>query len=108
MTGLYILIYIYLYTYVYIYICLYIYKYIRINVHHTHIYTGHPSSRHSSYDWASETERAKHPELNTALATEVVVTMGEALYIPSYWFHYIVSQVVFITYVLEARFMCFM
>jgi hypothetical protein len=53
---------------------------------------GHPSARHSSYDWSSETERAKHPELGTALATEVVLTMGEVLYIPSYWFHYIVSQ----------------
>ena len=24
-------------------------------------------------------------------ATEVVLTAGEALYIPSYWFHYIIS-----------------
>lgn len=24
--------------------------------------------------------------------SQVVVSMGEALYLPSYWFHYIVSQ----------------
>jgi hypothetical protein len=35
---------------------------------------------------------AEHPDIFAALATEVVVTMGELLYIPSYWFHYIVSQ----------------
>ena len=35
---------------------------------------------------------AQHPSLATARATEVVLSMGEVLYIPSYWFHYIVSQ----------------
>ncbi|RYH22135.1 hypothetical protein EON65_19670 [archaeon] len=34
----------------------------------------------------------KHPDLYSARATEVVLRMGEALYIPSYWFHYIISQ----------------
>ena len=27
-----------------------------------------------------------------AVGTEVVLSMGEVLYLPSFWFHYIVSQ----------------
>ena len=34
----------------------------------------------------------KYPDLYNADATEVVLAMGEVLYLPSYWFHYIISQ----------------
>jgi hypothetical protein len=33
-----------------------------------------------------------HPSLYNARAVEVMLRMGELLYIPSYWLHYIVSQ----------------
>jgi Cupin-like domain len=53
---------------------------------------NHPMFRQSTFDWSSKHEVAAHPNLLTARATEVVLSMGEVLYIPSYWFHYIVSQ----------------
>ena len=56
---------------------------------------GHPSARHSPFDWETESAQGfpSHPLLATTRSTEVVLSMGEMLYIPSYWFHYIVSQV---------------
>jgi len=77
---------------------------------------GHPSARHSFIDWSellpsnssssAEQEREQEPgrilrgegaeeraaEILEAPATEYVLARGEVLYIPSYWFHYIVSQ----------------
>ena len=53
---------------------------------------GHPSARHSTIDWSDMDEVRKNPAFMDASATEVVLTRGEILYIPSYWFHYIVSQ----------------
>jgi hypothetical protein len=53
---------------------------------------GHPSVRHSRVDWSNSTAIQTHEGLSQAMATEVVVSMGEMLYIPSFWFHYIVSQ----------------
>lgn len=52
----------------------------------------HPSARHSDVDWSDIDEMNKHPELMDAQATEVVLGPGDVLYIPSYWFHYIMSQ----------------
>lgn len=53
---------------------------------------GHPSARHSYIDWSDPNELRLHQELYNASATEYVLSAGEMLYIPSYWFHYIVSQ----------------
>lgn len=53
---------------------------------------GHPSVRHSRVDWSNLTAIRTHEGLSQAMATEVVVGMGEMLYIPSFWFHYIISQ----------------
>ena len=33
-----------------------------------------------------------HPDIWGAQSTEVVVSGGDVLYIPGYWFHYIISQ----------------
>ena len=52
---------------------------------------GHPSARHSAVDWA-------HPDLETfpafenATGNEVVLQAGDSLFLPSLWFHYIVSM----------------
>jgi hypothetical protein len=50
----------------------------------------HPSARHSGVDW-SNPDLQKFPTFPTAQAAEVVLRAGEVLYIPSYWFHYIIS-----------------
>jgi len=53
----------------------------------------HPSARHASFDWADPGElrkRAAGP-FCAARATEVVLTEGQVMYLPSFWFHYIVS-----------------
>lgn len=53
---------------------------------------GHPSARHSAIDWTNASEIKARPLFASAKSTEVVVSQGEMLYLPSYWFHYIVSQ----------------
>ena len=53
---------------------------------------GHPSARHSYLDWSNLTEISQHENFMAAEATEAVVARGDVLYIPSFWFHYIVSQ----------------
>jgi hypothetical protein len=50
----------------------------------------HPEARHSKADW-SKLDLARFPEMAKAQALEVVVEAGDAVYIPSYWFHYIIS-----------------
>jgi ribosomal protein L16 Arg81 hydroxylase len=50
----------------------------------------HPSYRHSMIDW-SDIEQAKSKGFDKVDAIETIVQTGEVLYIPSYWFHYIVS-----------------
>ena len=50
----------------------------------------HPSSRHSEIDW-SNPDYGRYPKFATAQASEVILTPGEVLYLPSFWFHYIVS-----------------
>jgi ribosomal protein L16 Arg81 hydroxylase len=55
---------------------------------------GHPSSRHSKVDWATATHPKilkKYPKLSNALMSEVILSPGEILYLPTGWFHYIVS-----------------
>ena len=57
------------------------------------LHPGHPSSRHASFDWADAAERAARARAPFCAsdATELVLRAGEVLYLPSYWFHYIVS-----------------
>jgi len=50
-----------------------------------------PSARHSWVDW---TDPAAIAALANATAFEVVLEPGEALYLPSFWFHFIVSLTV--------------
>ncbi|KAL3779007.1 hypothetical protein ACHAW5_009998 [Stephanodiscus triporus] len=52
---------------------------------------GHPSVRHSSFDWGDPTEREKRPEFEDALLQEVVLHEGDVLYLPTNWFHFIVN-----------------
>lgn len=53
---------------------------------------GHPSARHSAVQWSDLEQVRQYPRLRSARATEVVLRPGEMLYVPSYWFHYIISQ----------------
>ena len=51
---------------------------------------AHPSYRHSVVDW-SDLSQAESRGFRRVGAVETVVRAGEVLYVPSYWFHYIVS-----------------
>ena len=50
----------------------------------------HPSFRHSVFDW-SDPQQAASRGFDAVDAIDTIVRTGEVLYIPSYWFHYIVS-----------------
>jgi hypothetical protein len=52
---------------------------------------GHPSARHSQVDW-SHPDLTLFPEFDEALANEVVLQPGDSLFLPSLWFHFIVSM----------------
>ena len=49
-----------------------------------------PSSRHSEVDWSAP-DNWKYPKFKEARANEIILQPGEVLYVPSFWFHYIVS-----------------
>jgi hypothetical protein len=51
---------------------------------------GHPSARHSSVDWSnpSEWQKGNFPK---AKVSEIILQAGDALYLPTAWFHFIVS-----------------
>lgn len=51
----------------------------------------HPSYRHSVLDW-SDINQATSQGFANVNSIETIVKEGEILYIPSYWFHYIVSM----------------
>jgi hypothetical protein len=51
---------------------------------------GHPSARHSSVDW-SNPDYEKFPKFKEMKANEVILQPGDVVYLPTYWFHYIVS-----------------
>jgi len=53
---------------------------------------GHPSARHSAVDWSEPATYAEHPLFEHARVNEVVLQAGDALYLPTFWFHYIISQ----------------
>ena len=50
----------------------------------------HPSFRHSRTDWSDPADymRARFDQTD---GVETILRKGEVLYIPSYWFHYIIS-----------------
>lgn len=52
---------------------------------------GHPSSRHSSFDFGNPSELAARPEFYEARVSEAVLRAGDVLYLPTSWFYYIVS-----------------
>ena len=58
---------------------------------------GHPSARHSAIDW-SQPDLQQFPEFQLAQGNEVVMQAGHVLYLPTDWFHYIIS--------LELNFQC--
>lgn len=51
---------------------------------------GHPSGRHSAIDWTNP-DLTKFPRFAKAQVHEVVLQAGDALYLPTFWFHFIVS-----------------
>jgi Cupin-like domain len=51
---------------------------------------GHPSARHSAVDW-SNPDLDTYPQFGHALGNELVLTAGQVLYLPTEWFHYIIS-----------------
>jgi hypothetical protein len=51
---------------------------------------SHPSFRHSVIDWSS-LPQAVSSDFANVQAIDTIVRAGEVLYIPSYWFHYIIS-----------------
>jgi hypothetical protein len=51
---------------------------------------GHPSARHSEVDW-SQPDWVKFPKFKEAEVNEVVMQAGDVLYLPTHWFHYIIS-----------------
>ena len=51
---------------------------------------GHPSGRHSDVDW-SNPDLNKYPKFENVLANEVILRPGDVLYVPTAWFHFIVS-----------------
>lgn len=51
---------------------------------------SHPEGRHAEADW-SRLNLTNYPKMANAMATEVILKAGQVLYIPSYWFHYIIS-----------------
>jgi len=50
----------------------------------------HPSFRHSVLDWSDE-RQAEASGFADVQAIDTIVRTGEVLYIPSFWFHYVIS-----------------
>ena len=58
---------------------------------------GHPSARHSQVDY-TKPDLEQFPQFAQANANEVILQPGDVLYLPTHWFHFIVS--------LELNFQC--
>uniref|UniRef100_A0A7S2Y860 JmjC domain-containing protein n=1 Tax=Entomoneis paludosa TaxID=265537 RepID=A0A7S2Y860_9STRA len=53
---------------------------------------GHVSARHSADDWSqTSTSKAAQDHLQHAQALQILLQPGDALYLPTSWFHFIVS-----------------
>jgi oxalate decarboxylase/phosphoglucose isomerase-like protein (cupin superfamily) len=50
----------------------------------------HPSYRHSVIDWSDPLQAQAH-KFDEVDAIDTILRKGEVLYVPSYWFHYMVS-----------------
>jgi hypothetical protein len=50
----------------------------------------HPSGRHSAVDW-SDPDFSTFPAFEDVRSHEVVLQPGDVLYLPTHWFHYIIS-----------------
>jgi len=50
----------------------------------------HPSGRHSEVNWSSP-DLAKYPKFSNVRVNEVILKPGDILYVPTEWFHFIVS-----------------
>jgi hypothetical protein len=50
----------------------------------------HPSWRHSEIDWSNEDVAVEY-KFGDVPTIDTIVRQGEVLYIPSFWFHYIIS-----------------
>jgi hypothetical protein len=55
---------------------------------HLSVLTSGRSERHSRLDWS---DPASFASLQHAQAIEVILEPGDVLYLPAFWFHYIVS-----------------
>ena len=56
----------------------------------------HPLERHTQIDWSRVTSdandlRNKYPNFHLTTINEVVLQPGDVLYLPTYWFHHIIS-----------------
>ena len=51
---------------------------------------GHPSARHSAVDW-SNPDLEDYPTFENARVNEIVMQPGDVLYLPTNWFHFIIS-----------------
>ena len=58
---------------------------------HSLLNFGHMMDRHNKSNGMSDEEREWLERAATSQAVETVLKAGEILYIPSYWFHYIIS-----------------
>jgi len=52
---------------------------------------NHPSGRHSSVNWSEPDKVPPNAPFRQATANEVLLMAGDALYLPTSWFHFIVS-----------------
>ncbi|KAG7355470.1 cupin-like domain containing protein [Nitzschia inconspicua] len=56
---------------------------------------GHPSGRHSQINWTnvafSNDWEDTYPEFRDSMSNEVILQSGDVLYLPTNWFHFIVS-----------------
>jgi len=54
---------------------------------------SHPSGRHTSIDLSAPTSEnvAKFPKFSQLMTNEVIMQPGDALFIPTHWFHHIIS-----------------
>jgi hypothetical protein len=78
----------------------YVLSHPRSCVHQALYPPGHPSARHSQVNWTDvglSTDddgggwEVLHPQFVNSTSNEVVLQGGDALYLPTNWFHYIVS-----------------
>ena len=51
---------------------------------------NHPSGRHSEVDW-SKPDYEKYIKFQTAQVNEIIMKSGMILFVPTAWFHYIIS-----------------